>query len=76
VYPDFMYIVEGDTPTFLYLIQNGLGVPEEPSYGSWGGRYLPVNLSDRGIPKGHHADSADEVVGADGKKNASSRATI
>lgn len=25
VYPDFMHIMEGDTPTFLYLIQNGLG---------------------------------------------------
>ena len=27
------------TPSFLYLIPNGLGVPEEPSFGSWGGRY-------------------------------------
>lgn len=30
-YPDVMYIMEGDTPTFLYLIQNGLGSPENPS---------------------------------------------
>ncbi|KAL4878714.1 hypothetical protein BJY04DRAFT_220781 [Aspergillus karnatakaensis] len=28
-YPNVKFIMEGDTPTFLYLIQNGLGVPEE-----------------------------------------------
>ncbi|CEL03741.1 hypothetical protein ASPCAL04887 [Aspergillus calidoustus] len=30
VYPDTQYIMEGDTPTFLYLIQNGLGCAEHP----------------------------------------------
>lgn len=38
-YPFTEYIMEGDTPSFLYLIDNGLGVPERPDYGSWGGRY-------------------------------------
>lgn len=38
-YPLVAYIMEGDTPSFLYLIDNGLGVPERPDYGSWGGRY-------------------------------------
>ncbi|MGF1637401.1 MAG: nucleoside hydrolase-like domain-containing protein [Cyclobacteriaceae bacterium] len=38
-YPLTEYIMEGDTPSFLYLIENGLGVPERPDYGSWGGRY-------------------------------------
>lgn len=76
VYPDFMYIVEGDTPTFLYLIQNGLGVPEEPSYGSWGGRYLPVSIGEHGYPRGHYADTSDEVIGLNGKKHVSGRATI
>jgi hypothetical protein len=31
--------MEGDTPSFLNLIQNGLGGDVEPSYGGWGGRY-------------------------------------
>ncbi|KAI9043191.1 uncharacterized protein KD926_004374 [Aspergillus affinis] len=44
-YPSFKYIMEGDTPTFLYLIQNGLGDPENPGYGSWGGRYTKVDPS-------------------------------
>lgn len=38
-YPWVKYLMEGDTPTFLYLIHNGLGSPENPQYGSWGGRY-------------------------------------
>jgi hypothetical protein len=38
-YPDIAYIMEGDTPSFLYLINNGLGSPEHPNRGSWGGRY-------------------------------------
>ncbi len=38
-YPDVAYLMEGDTPSFLYLINNGLGSSEHPDYGSWGGRY-------------------------------------
>ena len=30
---------EGDTPTFLYLVPNGLGEPDQPSWGGWAGRY-------------------------------------
>jgi len=30
---------EGDTPSFLGLIANGLNMPEKPEYGGWGGRY-------------------------------------
>lgn len=32
-------VKEGDTPSFLYLIPNGLGDPERPTWGSWGGRF-------------------------------------
>lgn len=38
-YPVYQWLMEGDTPSYLYLIPNGLGVPEHPDYGSWGGRY-------------------------------------
>jgi hypothetical protein len=30
---------EGDTPTFLYLIPTGMNDPEQPTWGSWAGRY-------------------------------------
>jgi hypothetical protein len=38
-YPDIAYGMEGDTPSFLSLIPNGLNDPEHPNYGGWGGRY-------------------------------------
>jgi len=38
-YPDVAYGMEGDTPSFLSLIENGLNDPEHPNYGGWGGRY-------------------------------------
>jgi hypothetical protein len=38
-YPDVAYGMEGDTPAFLNLIDNGLNNPEHPNYGGWGGRY-------------------------------------
>ena len=39
LYPDVAYGMEGDTPAFLGLINNGLNDPEHPDYGGWGGRY-------------------------------------
>lgn len=30
---------EGDSPSILYLAWNGLGRPEDPTWGSWGGRF-------------------------------------
>jgi len=39
MYPDVAYGMEGDTPSWLNLIPNGLNDPEHPNWGSWGGRY-------------------------------------
>ncbi|MFM6852876.1 MAG: nucleoside hydrolase-like domain-containing protein [Sphingopyxis sp.] len=39
-YPRYMFIMEGDTPSFLGLIPNGLQTGEHPNWGGWGGRYL------------------------------------
>jgi hypothetical protein len=38
-YPDVAYMMEGDTPSFLFLISNGLNDPDHPEFGGWGGRY-------------------------------------
>jgi Protein of unknown function (DUF1593) len=38
-YPDVAYGMEGDTPAFLNLINNGLNDSEHPNFGGWGGRY-------------------------------------
>jgi hypothetical protein len=36
-YPKFKWGVEGDTPSFLYVMPNGLNDPENPGAGGWGG---------------------------------------
>jgi Protein of unknown function (DUF1593) len=52
-YPDVAYGMEGDTPTFMNLIMNGLNNPEHPNYGGWGGRYefyTPVFVEPKPSP--------------------------
>jgi Cellulose-binding Sde182, nucleoside hydrolase-like domain/Cellulose-binding protein Sde0182, C-terminal domain len=39
LYPDVAWGMEGDTPSWLNLIPNGLSIPEHPEWGGWGGRY-------------------------------------
>lgn len=74
-YPNYLFIPEGDTPTFLYLIQNGLASPEQPNWGSWGGRYL---LTDAAATPGgrHYTDAVDHAIGKNGQKYISNHATI
>jgi hypothetical protein len=60
LYPLPKYLMEGDTPSFLYLIPNGLGSPEHPDWGSWGGRYGRV-----GPALGLWSDSSDKAKGVD-----------
>ena len=38
-HPHTEYLMEGDSPSFLGLINNGLNNPERPDFGGWGGRY-------------------------------------
>lgn len=37
LYPKYKFGVEGDTPSFLYLLPNGFNNPDQPTWGSWGG---------------------------------------
>ena len=80
-YPQVKFLMEGDSPTFLYLIDNGLSSPEHPDWGSWGGRYEFYNPGYRrwfGEPETHPiwTDALDEVVGNDGNWHTSNKATI
>ena len=40
IYSKYKYGVEGDTPAFLHVLPNGLGDPDVPNQGSWGGFFL------------------------------------
>jgi hypothetical protein len=73
VYPKCSYIMEGDSPTFLYLIQNGLSSPENPHWGSWGGRYALVDVESAAK---HYADAKDAVIGKNGSPFRTNQATI
>jgi hypothetical protein len=76
-YPLPCCIIEGDTPSFLALMNNGLVSYMNPTFGGWGGRYVwrqpwletrPYWTNARG--------SRDTVVGIDGKSYTSDQATI
>ncbi len=39
IYPKNKYGVEGDTPSYLYVLPNGLNDPTEPEHVGWGGYF-------------------------------------
>jgi hypothetical protein len=82
-YPKFMFIMEGDTPSFLGLIDNGLNAFRRPDWGGWGGRYLhrqpygeTHGIWTQGGDEFKRVDSRDTVTGTDGKEHTSDQATI
>jgi hypothetical protein len=80
-YPEAKFLMEGDTPTFLYLIDNGLGDSEHPDWGSWGGRYEFYTPRMRKWfqepeTRPFWSDTEDEVLGVDGDWHQSNKATI
>ena len=80
-YPHMKYLMEGDSPSFMYLINNGLGDSEHPNWGSWGGRYEFYQprtekwfLEPETRPL--WTNTMDEVLGSDGSWHTSNHATI
>jgi hypothetical protein len=71
------YIMEGDTPSFIGLIQNGLAWYKSPTYGGWGGRY-EFYKSYGEVDKiwTSSINTQDEVMLQDGRMEASNQATI
>jgi cellulose-binding protein len=77
LYPKLEYIMEGDTPSFLGLINNGLGWHLSPAYGGWGGRYsLYQSYAEARPIWTNNQDSRDTVVAENGKTYTSDQATI
>ncbi len=81
LYPRWEFMMEGDSPAFLYLINNGLNVIEHPNWGGWGGRYELYTprkekwfLEEETRPIWTNAQ--DEVKGLDGKWHTTNHATI
>ena len=81
VYPHWEYLMEGDTPSFLGLINNGLNSPERPDWGGWGGRYelytpRPQKWHLHPETRPIWSDADDEVLGVDGRWHDDNHATI
>ncbi|BCU79527.1 hypothetical protein llg_42420 [Luteolibacter sp. LG18] len=78
LYPPLAYLMEGDTPSFLGLINNGLGWHVRPDYGGWGGRYqegTPYGEKRRLWTSGR--DARDTVTSDDnGRTETSIHATV
>jgi len=74
LYPKVAYIMEGDTPSFLNLINNGLASHISPTYGGWGGRY--VLRHSYGESRPIYTNSRDTVTLTDGNIHTSDQATI
>ncbi len=80
-HPHTEFLMEGDSPSFLFLVDNGLGDPERPDFGSWGGRYEYYTPRTRKWFYGPETrpiwtDTEDEVTGDDGKLHNTNKATI
>ncbi len=82
-YPFPCCIHEGDTPSFLGLIDNGLASAMSPAYGGWGGRYVwrqPYGetrpLWSQGGDSYPGRDNSRDTVTVDGKAYTSDQATI
>jgi hypothetical protein len=83
LYPRFLFIMEGDTPSWLGLIDNGLNACRRPDWGGWGGRYIfrqphgeSHALWTQGGENFTRATSSDAVRGIDGVEHVSDQATI
>ncbi|KAH7141038.1 DUF1593-domain-containing protein [Dactylonectria macrodidyma] len=72
-YLNWSVIMEGDTPSFLGLLPNGLNDPEHPEWGGWGGRYMPIDTS--GLIS-TYSDATDMAIGLNNGTFASRWASI
>jgi hypothetical protein len=74
LYPKAAYIMEGDTPSFLNLIGNGLASEVDPAYGGWGGRY--ELRQSYGETRPIYTNSRDTVTLRNGGSYTSNTATV
>jgi hypothetical protein len=83
VYPHPCCIHEGDTPSFLGLVDNGLASAMSPTYGGWGGRYVWRRFHGETRPfwtQGGDAypgrDNSRDTVMVEGRAYTSDQATV
>ncbi|WAO91236.1 Hypothetical protein NCS54_00869600 [Fusarium falciforme] len=73
-YPLIKFGMEGDSPSFMGLIPNGLSNPERPGWGGWGDRYNRITWAHD--LSAEYGVSPDTVVTPNGKPHMSVQSTV
>ncbi len=55
-------VKEGDTPSFLYLLPDGLSDPEHPEWGNWGGRFRRSGRGKEYVPTEDLRDGTPDML--------------
>jgi hypothetical protein len=55
-------VKEGDTPSFFYVLPDGLSDPERPEWGNWGGRFRPSGRGREYVPAEDLRDGRPDLL--------------
>ena len=55
-------VKEGDTPSFFYVLPDGLIDPEHPEWGNWGGRFQPSGRGREYLPVADLRDGTPDLL--------------
>lgn len=55
-------VKEGDTPSFFYVLPDGLSDPEHPEWGNWGGRFRPSGQGREYLPAEDWIDGRPDLL--------------
>ncbi len=58
IYPSRKFMYEGDSPSFMHLIPNGLSDPERVHYGGWGGRFQKEKIKNPETYRGSNVNES------------------
>ena len=81
-YPDYKWGVEGDTPSFLYVMPNGLNDPEDPHQCGWAGYHeRPLRNISVGYKRRFYPDELNDFCArmqwaAEGRGNLNPRVAV
>jgi hypothetical protein len=55
-------VKEGDTPSFFYVLPNGLSDPDHPEWGNWGGRFRRSGRGNEYVPAEDLMDGKPDML--------------
>ncbi len=55
-------VKEGDTPSYFYVLPNGLSDPEQPEWGNWGGRFHRSGRGNEYLPAADYMNGRKDLL--------------